>query len=272
MNLESFFDSGTFPQWGIASFERVPLLPVRARARIPQGAASVIVLLFGYYTEPFPARNVARYAIPDDYHTTILPLLQERCDALALAFPGEAFVPFVDASPIDEVSAAVQAGLGCVGKNHLLLTQRYGSYCFIGEIVTTLALPQSDASPPALCSGCDACVQACPSGALSAEGFLKENCRSHISQKKGALSDWEAQQLREGGFVWGCDRCVDACPQNRCVQKSETPAFWRNPVSNLTWENLNAVLEHKSYAWRTQTVLERNLSLFDENAKRQGEK
>ena len=74
--------------WGICPFEGIPLLPVRSRKRLPEGAKSIIVLLFGYYTEEYPQRNIARYAVADDYHTILLPKLQGLADELAEAFPG----------------------------------------------------------------------------------------------------------------------------------------------------------------------------------------
>ena len=155
-------------QWGACRFSELPpLLEVRSRERIPQNAQSVLVFLFGYYTEAFPDRNIARYAVPDDYHSILRPLLAEVAASCAERFPGEAFVPFIDSSPIDEVAAAALAGLGEVGLNGLLLNPVYGSYCFIGEIVTTLPLEIPPPQPQQLCTRCGACRAACPSGALA---------------------------------------------------------------------------------------------------------
>lgn len=249
-------------QWGVCAFSQVPLLPVRSRGRLPEDAKSVIVLLFGYYTEEYPKRNLSRYAIADDYHTVLLPKLQALADGLAESFP-ERFVPFVDASPIGEVEAARLAGLGDVGKNGQLLNERYGSYCFIGEIVTTMELDQRGPASGGLCTGCGACVAACPSGALTEDGFQKERCRSHITQKKGALSPWEQKEIAAGRMAWGCDCCVDACPVNRRAGKSLVPEFYQNRVPIVTPENAAALCLTKAYGWRGQSVLLRNLSFLE---------
>lgn len=253
--------------WGICPFEGVPLLQVRSRKRLPERAKSMIVLLFGYYTEEYPHRNIARYAVADDYHAILLPKLQRLADELAEAFPGEAFVPFIDASPIAEVAAACRAGLGWPGKNGLLINPCYGSYCFIGEVVTTAAFGSGIQKEPALCTGCGACMEACPTGALSEKGFSLEKCRSYITQKKGELSDWESQEIRLSGKVWGCDCCVDACPRNRQAQKSRVPEFYKNREPVLTLEKVEKLYPVKAYGWRGQKILYRNLSLLENNKK-----
>ncbi len=258
--------------WGICPFEGIPLLPVRSRKRLPEGAKSIIVLLFGYYTEEYPQRNIARYAVADDYHTILLPKLQGLADELAEAFPGEAFVPFIDASPIAEVEAACRAGLGQPGRNGLLINPCYGSYCFIGEVVTTALLDRGTLKGPALCIGCDACIRACPTGALSEKGFCLEKCRSYITQKKGELADWESQEIRLGGKVWGCDCCVDACPRNRQARQSRVPEFYENREPVLTLEVVEKLYPVKAYGWRGQKVLYRNLSLLGNNKKNKNDK
>lgn len=258
--LEKYLAAAEMDQWGVCSLAEVPLLPVRSKSRIPAGAANIIVMLFGYYTEEYPERNLSRYAIADDYHMVLLPKLKALAQTLEETFPGERFVPFTDASPILEVRAANLAGLGDVGMNGLLLNQVYGSYCLIGELVTTMKLTQKERAHPAICTHCGACVSACPSGALTASGFQKERCRSEITQKKGALTEWEQRQIAAGGMAWGCDCCVDACPVNRRARKSRVSEFYQNRVAVLTEENAKRLSQTKAYGWRGHEILLRNLS------------
>ena len=97
-------------------------------------------LSFPYAVKDLPKRNISRYAIVADYHIVAMEMLNSISEQLMLEFPGFQFEPFVDNSPIREVHAAVLAGIGVLGKNALLIHPQYGSYVFIGEIVTDLAL------------------------------------------------------------------------------------------------------------------------------------
>lgn len=261
--IRPYIDREGIDSWGACTFQRgLPLFEVRSKSRIPGNAESLLVFLFGYYTEEYTQRNVSRYAIADDYHHVLLPKLRRLAAALEEAFPGEAFQPWIDSSPIHEVRAAYAAGLGCIGMNGQLLSPRYGSYCFIGEIVTTMRLDIPDSAAPSLCTQCGECVRACPTGALSAEGFRVELCRSHITQKKGELTEWEREQVRAGGMAWGCDLCTDACPVNRNAEKSKVKEFYKERVPQLTAGRIQELCETKAYGWRGKKVLERNLEII----------
>ena len=231
-------ESHGMDQWGVCRFEdALPLLEVRAKRRLPERAKSIIVILFGYYIGEYPNRNISRYALMDDYNTVIRATLAE-------------------------VRAASLAGLGDIGMNGQLLNETYGSYCFIGEIVTTADFPAAGRKANPLCTHCGRCAAACPTGALSQEGFNREKCRSHITQKKGELTEWEREQIRAGGFVWGCDRCTDACPVNRNARRSPVAAFQRDIAPVVGEDNLGKLCESKAYGWRGETVLRRNLRIL----------
>ena len=222
--LETIMRGMAFDEWGVCRFhDALPLLPVRSKARIPQGARSVIVVLFGYYIGDFPNRNISYYAIVDDYHTVLRAALETAAEKLCALFEGEQFVPFVDASPVAEVRAACLAGLGDIGMNGQLLNRTYASRCFIGEIVTTAALEPSRRAAP-LCTRCGRCVAACPTGALRPDGFDRALCRSHITQKKGALTGWERAQIR--GKPYGSEKpcaCVLRASRAGCGRRQCSP-------------------------------------------------
>ena len=260
--LQSCLAAAGIDLWGVCAYrDCLPLRPCRAASRIPPEAKSVLVCLFPYYTEEFPRRNVARYAVPDDYHQVAGGILMKAAEALSGAYPGEAFAPFVDNSPIREVRAAALAGLGALGRHHMLIHPGYGSYLFIGSIVTTLELAPASAGPVS-CADCGRCIAACPTGALQkGAGFRRELCRSYITQKKGTLNEWETQQVRQGGLVWGCDRCLDACPMNK-REKSPVRAFHRNATPLFTPANLRELMLHKAYGYRGEAVLLRNYRIL----------
>jgi len=167
----------------------------------------------------------------------------------------------VDASPIREVEGAYLAGLGRRGKNGQLFHEKYGSYCFIGEIVTDLVI-KGDLPEQGDCPGCGRCLAACPTGALKEGGVEKDRCRSHITQKKGELTDWEADQIALGGMAWGCDICTQACPLNAHPAITPIGAFHQKLLPVLTGENLPEALDDHALNYRGEKVLRRNLQIL----------
>lgn len=261
--LKSLMETHGIDQWGVCRFEEaLPLLEVRAKRRLPDGAKSIIVILFGYYIGEYPNRNISRYAIVDDYHEVIRETLEELATKLQKKYNDDEFIPFVDSSPVAEVRAASLSGLGDIGMNGQLLNETYGSYCFIGEIVTTADFSPAECKAKPLCTHCGRCVAACPTGALSCEGFDRERCRSHITQKKGELAAWEREQIRAGGLVWGCDRCIDACPVNQKARRSPVAAFQQDIMPVVGEDNLGKLCKSKAYGWRGEAVLRRNLRIL----------
>lgn len=254
------------PAYGVCAFAplQAHLLEVRAKARLPQGAQSVLVFLFPYLLEEasYEGRNVARYAVVPDYHDIVLSRLQGACDALQKQYPQHAFVPFTDNSPIPEVCAASLAGLGRRGENGLLIHPRFGSWVVIGEIVTTLALTQS--APVGDCLQCGACRRACPANALREDSFLCEKCLSRITQKKGTLTGEEAALLQKTGSAWGCDICQQVCPMNTGAVREALPEFREGQRAQLCEGDC---LAGHAYAWRGEDVIARNLRLTQKEKK-----
>lgn len=260
--VKGIFASFGLHHTGVCRFEdALPLLRCRAARRLPADPQSVIMCALPYYGGEFPRRNVARYAVWDDYHVTAGALLSDLCRKLAEQFPHKIFAPFVDISPIREVQAAALAGLGVVGRNRQLILSDYGSYLFLGSIVTDFPLEPDKPSTNG-CLDCGACVAACPTRALSQEGIDQTRCRSFITQKKGELTPWEQAQITFGGMVWGCDVCQDICPMNKNPPPSPLTRICQNPVPVLTRERLGELMKTKPYGYRGRALLERNLSLL----------
>ena len=103
---------------------------------------SAIILLVPYWSGEHPERNVSLYAVPRDYHLYFRELHERLEKELAEAFPGYFFKGFADHSPIGETGAAAKAGLGVIGDKFQIINEKYGSYTFIGEILTDLVFPQ----------------------------------------------------------------------------------------------------------------------------------
>lgn len=227
---------------------------------------SVIMYLVPYYGgEP---ENLSRYAASRDYHIVIKEI-NERLTALLKREIGEfSSRGYGDHSPIDERDAALSLGLGVLGDNGLLINEKYGSYVFIGDVVTDIAPEALGAVEPMehrRCSHCGACRKICPTGCLSGEG----ECLSAITQKKGELSEYEREIMRKVNTVWGCDECQRVCPHNRSVPITPIRFFLSDRIEYLTPELLSSLsreeLRSRAFGWRGRSVLLRNLSIFFEN-------
>jgi len=263
MNNLSFLNE-YLPLWGVCAFpEGIALL--KTRKALPENPKSVIVAAFPYLLpeECYAGRNVARFAVPRDYHEVCGARLEQACKALRAHCPGEDFVHFCDHSPLPEVALAEHTGLGWRGRHNLLITPKYGSWVVLGEIVTTVALPVRNAKCLMLnCDGCHApCVAACPTGALSRASFDKFKCLSYCSQRKGKLAPEIAVQLRRTHTAWGCDLCQEACVRNRNVVIDPQPEFLQSAVPMLTAETS---IEGRAYAWRGREMLDRNVENLNE--------
>jgi len=246
------------PLAGVCEFEQgLPLLPCRAARRVPGSAASVIVAAFPYYTGEHAGANVSRYAMVADYHRVVGRLLGHLAAELRGRFPSEDFQPFVDNSPLREVQAARAAGLGIVGRNGQLITGEYGSYVFLGAVVTSLRIPPDNPNPGG-CGDCGRCLAQCPTGALTPDGLDKDRCRSHITQKKGALTQWERDEIQAGGLVWGCDICQNCCPHNQTARPTPIDAFRQGVEPRFSLNDMDRLLDRMPYGYRGPGVLARN--------------
>ena len=255
--------------WGVCSFADISqhLIPCSAARRLPQNSNSVLVALFPYYTGEHRGSNLSKYAMPKDYHVVVGRQLDTVSQELRRNFPDFEFAPFCDASPVPEVEAARLAGLGCRGENGLLINADYGSFVFIGEVVTDMRIAPFR---PVLdhCCGCGACAANCPSGALHEGTINRAQCLSAITQKKASLTEEEKLLIRRCGFVWGCDICQDSCPMNHNIRQTDIEDFRIDLKENLFMEEFNESdfqrqNQDRAFLWRGAEVLKRNLCIIE---------
>lgn len=229
------------------------------RAGIADGTA--ILFAVPYATREADEGNVSAYAAVRDYHIFFRELFDSLLPSLRTRFPDHRFAGFADHSPIDEIHAALIAGLGVRGDNGLLLTELYSSYVFIGEIITDAILPTSPVTPGE-CLHCGLCRRACP------VSLDKSQCLSALTQKKGDLTEEEYARLDAHPLVWGCDSCQRTCPYTATALKRgtiyDTPSFFREQLCpTLTVEHLDLMDEEtfrsRAYSWRGRAVIRRNL-------------
>ena len=226
---------------------------------------SVIIFAVPYLAkEAQNKKNVSAYAVGRDYHLFFKQLFEKLLSDLKTKFPNNRFAAFSDHSPIDEIQAA-KAGLGVIGKNHLLITEKYSSYVFLGEIITDADLP-SDADKINYCIGCGKCLEACP---------VKtdiNHCLSALTQKKGELSKDEKAIIAKSSCVWGCDICQEICPYTKSAIEKNTifsniEFFNQKLMPYITSEKIRALpddeFDERAYSWRGRNTVLRNLLISE---------
>ena len=230
-------------------------------------SGTVFMIAVPYFTKACqdPCRNISAYAVSNDYHIFFRSLFDEILPLLREYFPDNRFVGFADHSPINEIDAAVRAGLGVLGDNHMLITPLYSSYVFLGEIITDAKIP-TELYPLRSCNACGACQRACPANTCGG------TCLSALTQKKGVLTTSEIDLIRRFQTVWGCDICQQVCPHTQKALENGTiytpiPFFQENQISSLTTDLINemtqAVFEARAYAWRGKEPILRNLKIIE---------
>lgn len=267
--LGQLFSKEQIELFGVLSSEDAPLLRPEILQRKGELSYRSVILFCVPYAGAAP-NNFSLYAASKDYHLYMEELFSRLLPRFSAAFPQGRFLGFADHSPIDERRAALLCGLGLQGKHGLLITEKYASYVFIGEILSDLpAETFGDQAPkiPRSCSLCGACLAACPTGFLRGEG----ECLSAITQKKGALSPEEEALLRKCGTAWGCDACQEACPYVKKMRKegvvSPIPFFLENRISVLTYDRVAEMPEEefrqRAFAWRGKKTILRNLAILE---------
>jgi epoxyqueuosine reductase len=167
---------------------------------------------------------VSRYALGRDYHKVLRARLQALCERIESAVGPFGHRAFVDSAPVLEKALARNAGLGWIGKHTNLIDSSSGSYFFLGEIYLDLLLPPDEASR-AHCGSCEACIPACPTGAIVAPYRLDaRRCLSYLTiELKGAIPV-EMRPLL-GNRIYGCDDCQLVCPWNKFARPAREPDF-----------------------------------------------
>lgn len=232
------------------------------------GAKTILVGAFPYYAGDTPG-NLSLYCRGEDYHLVLGRRLQTVVDTLVQQHPDHHFIPGADNNPVPELAAAELAGVGWRGRHGLRIVPPYGSYVFLGTILTDLDLSQTGPSPGTLCGAhCRACQKACPTGALTDTGCDLSKCLSELTQKKGDLPPEAAAQITHSPTAWGCDLCQRACPHNQNAALTPLPEFREDLMPSLTLADLDGLSNKafrrqyaaRAFSWRGIAPLKRNLT------------
>jgi epoxyqueuosine reductase len=207
-------------------------------------AKSVISLLLNYYPSEIQNQDsykISKYAYGQDYHHVIKEKLKELLYFIQTEIGEVSGRAFVDSAPVLDKAWAAKSGLGWVGKNSNLITQKVGSFYFIAELIIDLELDY-DTPTTDHCGSCTACLDACPTEAIVAPYVVDgSKCISYFTielkdnlphELKGKFDDW----------MFGCDVCQDVCPWNRFSKPHNEPLFQSNSdilnFSKSDWEEI----------------------------------
>ncbi len=232
-------------------------------AQVLPGARSVICVALLYQHPDAPEKQnaaahgqISLYARGTDYHL----VLQKKLEALVASMnrfsPDSRTRIYVDTGPVLERAWAVKAGIGWQGKNTNVLNRRLGSWFFLGEILTDLALEYDD--PVAdYCGSCTRCIDACPTGALEPYVLDSRRCISYLTIEL-RVDVPEEHREGTGSWIFGCDICQDVCPWNHGSPFSSVPEFESNPRSSETDLVALAGMTPEDFAQRyRQTAIKR---------------
>ena len=237
-------------------------------------AKSIISLLFNYYTpldQLDGAPKISKYAYGKDYHHVIKDKLKQLFQIINNKIGEVSGRVFVDSAPVMEKSWAVRSGLGWQGKNTNLISKKAGSFFFIAELIVDLEL-EYDTPVTDHCGTCTACIDACPTEALTPYHIDASKCISYLTIElkdqipttfKSKMDDW----------AFGCDVCQDVCPWNRFSKQHNEPLF--NPSSEvinynqknweeITHETFNIIFKNSAIKRTGFKGFKRNISFLKE--------
>ena len=225
--------------------ERDPAQRADPRQLFP-AARSVVVVALNYYTPHEHAFDrpgkVSRYAWGDDYHEVLGEKLRELLSWIKEHWPEAAGKICVDIQPTMDKAWAEKAGLGWIGKHTNLITQEYGSWIFIGELLLNLELEYDEVAVADQCGSCTLCLDACPTNAITEAYVVDSNlCISHATiESRAAEMPANVSQHLEG-WLYGCDICQDVCPWTQLTPATTEGRF--APRAGNVNASLPALLE-----------------------------
>nr|WP_261381336.1 tRNA epoxyqueuosine(34) reductase QueG [Paenibacillus cremeus] len=212
---------------------------------------------------------LSRSAWGTDYHHVLRDRLA-RLEAWILARVPEARVKsMVDTGALVDRAVAERAGIGWVGKNCSVITPEFGSWVYLGEMITNIPFPPDEPVTES-CGDCTLCIDACPTDALVGPGQLNaQRCVSYLTQTKGLIEDDELKR-KIGNRLYGCDTCQIVCPKNKGMHFDHHPELTPDPEQVkpllkplLTMSNreFKERFGNSAAAWRGRKPIQRNAIL-----------
>jgi len=242
-----------------------------------EGARSIIAIAIAYpskmtnfpKSEPEAYRGIlARSAWGLDYHHVLRDKLNQLADFIQTLEPDARLESMVDTGVLSDRAVAERAGIGWVGKNCSIITPEFGSYVYLGEMITNLPLP-SDQPMEDQCGECTLCLDTCPTQALVQGGQLNsQRCVAFLTQVKNEIPEEFREKI--GNRLYGCDTCQTICPKNKGMNFTHHPETLPDPelvkpllkpLLTIGNKEFKARFGTSSAAWRGKKPIQRNAIL-----------
>ncbi|WP_375346350.1 tRNA epoxyqueuosine(34) reductase QueG [Priestia megaterium] len=200
-----------------------------------------------------------------DYHTVLRDRLQKLETFIKEKVPAAILQSMVDTGELSDRAVAERAGIGWSGKNCAIITPEFGSYVYLGEMITDIPFPPDKPIEDG-CGTCNKCVDACPTGALVTGGQLNsQRCIAFLTQTKGFLAEEFRSKL--GNRLYGCDTCQTVCPENKekdfhfHPEMEPDPELAKpklKPLLTMSNREFKEKFGHVSGSWRGKKPIQRN--------------
>ncbi|CRF28600.1 putative Fe-S protein [Mycobacterium tuberculosis] len=221
-------------------------------------------------SEPGACRGIlSRSAWGTDYHHVLRNRLQRVEQWILERVPGARTVSMVDTGALVDRAVAERAGIGWLGKNCSVITPEWGSWVYLGELITDVPFPP-DTPVSESCGDCTLCIDACPTGALVGPGQLNAQlCVSYLTQTKGHIED-DKLKRKIGNRLYGCDTCQIVCPKNKGIHADHHPELEPDPelvkpllkpLLFLSNREFKERFGSSAAAWRGRKPIQRNAIL-----------
>lgn len=206
-----------------------------------------------------------------DYHLVLKEKIDKMVTFLKKDYPNLEYVECIDTKAIDDRFWAYKSGIGFFGKNGMIINDKYGSYIFIGNLLTNLDLKIDNQVTKVKkgCFNCNKCVTNCPTQAIREQGINSRKCLSYVTQKKGTLTETEKEKMNK--CIYGCDICMSVCPYNQKVKEG----YHEFKPTGIEFININTFksMSNKEFkkrygslsgSWRGKNNVERNIKIYQE--------
>lgn len=200
-----------------------------------------------------------------DYHTVLRDRLQKLETFIQEKVPAAILQSMVDTGELSDRAVAERAGIGWSGKNCAIITPEFGSYVYLGEMITDIPFPPDKPIEDG-CGTCNKCVDVCPTGALVTGGQLNsQRCIAFLTQTKGFLAEEFRSKL--GNRLYGCDTCQTVCPENKGKDFHFHPEMEPDPelakpklkpLLTMSNREFKEKFGHVSGSWRGKKPIQRN--------------
>lgn len=242
-----------------------------------EGVQSIIVCLFPYYVGKVKEANISKYTFSIDYHLIAKEALERIGTHLQSKVTGFQYQTFIDNGPLVDRYLAYLAGLGFWGINSHLITDKFGSYVFIGYMMTNYPF-EPDRPQVKTCMQCFNCVKACPGQIILGNFDIDpRGCKSFLTQKKEELTEKEIEIVRKTELIYGCDVCQDVCPHNGNAAFTNMEAFKRDLMFTIDPEELEIISNKefkrrygdRAFSWRGKKVILKNARYLQRKDKKE---